>query len=190
MSDDDGLLEYACEGVPWHEDWPEARPSNWDEYPRIVEDPLDVPPWYDHRRGRLLHSWRGYGYCRPCRWRVEARTEDEARALLAAHVCPTPEPYFVPRKQRARKLGTRKNPTRARLPKVERHVEVCGECFVRFESTDRQAVAQALKEHVQGAPCDRYAHLSERERMTRAWQDEYCAEADRRAKKDSPSLDE
>jgi hypothetical protein len=25
------LLDYACEKLGWHEDWPEARPSNWDE---------------------------------------------------------------------------------------------------------------------------------------------------------------
>jgi hypothetical protein len=140
--------------IEWHPDWPVARPSNWDSYPRIAEDPLDVPAWYCHGRG-LLFSWCGYGYCRGCRMRVEAKTEDEARALVEEHlpVCrddakdATP---YLPGKRR--KILARK-----RDAKVERHVEYCGGCFVRFVSPSRLDAAEALRRHIEQDPCKHYA---------------------------------
>jgi hypothetical protein len=141
--------------IEWHPDWPEARPSNWDTFARIPEDALDVPAWYCHGKG-LLYSWMGYGYCRGCRMRVEARTEDEARALLDGHlpVCrddaKDAQPY-LPGKRLVRFKGIK------RKPKVERFVDICGGCFARFISPNREEAAAALRAHVEETPCMHYA---------------------------------
>jgi hypothetical protein len=141
--------------LAWHPDWPCARPSTWDSLPRIAEDPLDVPAWYHHGEG-LLYSWRGYGYCRGCRMRVEAKTEDAARALLELHLpacrddAKDAQPY-LPGKRIARIKGIK------RKPKVERHVDICGGCYARFVSPSRQEAADALRAHVEQNPCEHYA---------------------------------
>jgi hypothetical protein len=140
--------------LEWHPDWPAARSSNWDTYPRIAEDPLDVPAWYCHDRGRL-YSWMGYGYCRGCRMRIEADTEDLARWMVTVHRAncrddaKDAQPY-LPGKRR--KVLSRK-----REAKVERHVEVCGGCYVRFVSPSRQESADALRRHIEQTPCMHYA---------------------------------
>jgi hypothetical protein len=168
---DDGLslLDYAGKVLGWHEDWPEARPSNWDElapFGEYVEpEPvLDIPVGGFRSLGSRDGRWPGYGYCSGsmCRMRIEARTEDEARSLFREHLegGHTPLPinatavpaYMLDPAHIGWRLAEKK--------KKNKEVDVCGGCGSSFSAPTKQESAALLRAHIENDPCAHYANPS------------------------------
>jgi hypothetical protein len=150
----ESLLDYTSEKLGWHEDWPEARPSNWDELAPFGEhaeqEPvLDIPVGEFGSLGVLGHRWVGYGYCSECKMRIEARTEDEARTLFRAHV----DGGHVPAPLKAT-LVPAKRPTLTKAG-VE-NLNACGGCCKQFTATTAKASADMLRQHIENDPCEHY----------------------------------
>jgi hypothetical protein len=150
----ESLLGYAGEKLGWHEDWPEARPSNWDELApfgeHIEQKPvLDIPVGEFGSLGGLDRRWVGYGYCSGCKMRIEARTEDEARTLFRAHV----DGGHIPAPLKATPVPA-KRPTSARAA-VE-NLNACGGCCKQFTATTAKVSADMLRQHIESDPCEHY----------------------------------